>query len=669
MKVKNRVRLLIILLTFSIFIVFNSSTVYAITQDSAPYQTYTEGADGFVLTQTAYEPTGGLVLETNLSAPEDMFIKDEYIYIADTGNKRIIKTDFKGTIHLEIKGLFSKPMGVHVDNNDVIYVADPEKKLVFKFDEFGNLLSEIGRPDVPLFGNSPFEPVKIVSGPRDILYIASIGSTNGLIQLNGRGEFLSFYGANPTKVSLWQRISSFFGVQYARTIPASVENLAIDEKGSIFTVSKTTEQKIKKFNISSKIVMSIENENTPIAIKVNDFGNIYTISEQGIINEYDSYGNLIFQFGAIDSGNQVLGRFVNPIDIEIDGNNNILVLDKGSNQVQILEKSEFAGQIHQGLINYKNGIYDIDEWAEVLRMNGFFNLANKSIANALYRGDRYDEALEYFEIANDKEGYSEAFWQVRYNWLQSYLPIVFIILIGLFILSRSLRLVDNKYHIYNPIRTINQKVKEQKVVKESSYLFKILRHPIETVYNLKVERKAGVLTATLIYLAFGILTLISLYTTGFIFNNANLDNYGALKETIITVGIVLLFVVANHLISSLQSGEGWFRDIYVSVAFALSPVLLSIIPAILFSHVLTLNELFIYQVFKNVAWGWSIILIVIMIKEVHNYTFKELIINLLLTIFTMLMIILIAFLIYILSLQLLDYVSGLIREVIIRVQS
>ncbi|VEU81216.1 YIP1 family protein [Haploplasma axanthum] len=663
---KKLVKILIAIITLSLTISLSAVKTYAIVQDSAPYPTYTVGSNGLILTQTAYEPTGKMTINESLNAPQDMFIKDGIIYVADTGNQRIIKVNSKGEILLKIENI-NQPTGIHVDSNNNIYVADKGSKLVIKYDELGNEIQRFGRPTAPLFGDALYEPKKIVSGPRDILYIVGEGSTNGLIQLNSRGEFLGFFGTNPTTKSFWQSIADIFNVGYARTIPVSPDNVAIDEKGSVFTVSKTSSDNIKKFNISSSITLSMHQEDDiPVAVKVNDFGNIYSISETGVITEYDSYGNLIFMFGGLDTGNEVLGRFVKPADIEIDANNNLYILDTGSNAIHILVRTEFAGKIHQGLNNYKNGIYDIEEWREVLQMNSFFALANKSIANALYRNNQYDEALAYFRLANDREGYSDAFWQVRYDWLQSNLAVLFIVIISAFVLVKVLKIVDKKHKIYDPIRAINDKVKNQRIVKESSYLRKILKNPADTVYSLKRERKSSVLTATIIYVVFAVLTLISLYTTGFIFNTAN-GGFGALREVAITVGVIALFIVANHLISSLQSGEGWFRDIYIGIAYALAPVLISIVPLILLSHVLTINEIFIYSVAKTIAWAWAGILVIIVIKEVHNYTVKELIVNLLLTIFTMLMIILIGFLVYLLSVQLFDYFGGLIREVILRV--
>ena len=53
--VKKHIKFLITILIASITVISFASRPKAVTQDSAPYKTYTEGANGFVLTQTAYE--------------------------------------------------------------------------------------------------------------------------------------------------------------------------------------------------------------------------------------------------------------------------------------------------------------------------------------------------------------------------------------------------------------------------------------------------------------------------------------------------------------------------------------------------------------------------------------------------------------------------------------
>ena len=121
----------------------------AITQDSAPYKTYTQGPNGLVLTQTAYEPTGTLVLNTELNNPEDILIKNNYIYIADSGNKRVLKTNYNGEVVLEINNL-GNPTGIDVDNEDNIFVADRQLRTIIKFNNLGEEVQRYNRPTEPL---------------------------------------------------------------------------------------------------------------------------------------------------------------------------------------------------------------------------------------------------------------------------------------------------------------------------------------------------------------------------------------------------------------------------------------------------------------------------------------------------------------------------------------
>lgn len=641
--------------------------VSAVTTQSVPYETYTIGPKGrYVLTQTAYEPAGYFSTENALNSPEDIYIKNDYVYIADTGNKRILKVDQNGLTLELITGL-NAPTGIHVDENDNIYVADKGDKAVYKYDSAGVLLDTILRPTEPIFGlDSPFVPIKVATGPRGVIYVVGEGSTGGLIQLNYAGEFLSFFGTNGTTTSWYKSVADFFGVEFAKNIPISPSNVTLDNSGSVFTVSNTIDRQLKKFNISSTIILEESSEEMLVSVVTNDFENIYTLSSEGTISEYDSYGNLIFQFGGIDKGGRVLGLFVNPVDFAVDSNNHIYVLDKGTNKIQILERSEFAAIIHQGLIDFKNGIYSIEQWEEVLRMNSVFALANSSIARALYREMDYQGALAYYLIAYDQDGFSEAFWQIRYDWLQNYLGMLLIFMIAGLVLMKGLKTVDQHYQIYQPLRKMEINLNKAKIYRELKLSLSIFRHPLDTFYEIKHRHKASYTSANIIYAGIVVVSIFAVYLTSFVFSTNDVTSFNFLRYTAMILGVIVLFVFSNYLISTLNNGEGWFKDVYISTAYALIPFVLFTIPIVILSNIMTQNEVFIYQALLFVRNGWSILLVVIMIKEIHGYSLSELIKNLVLTLFTMVMISLILFLIYILLTQMFDYIIGIVREVLLR---
>ena len=642
--------------------------VKALTQQSAPYVTYTIGPNGrYVQTQTAYEPAGYFDMDLTLNLPEDMIQFGGDIYVADTGNKRVVKFNMDtgiGTILLE--GL-SQPTGIHVNDLGELYVADKIDRVIYHYDAEMRLLQTYGRPNQAIFGSdSPFVPVKVTTGPRGILYVVGEGSTAGLIQLNSVGEFIGFFGTNTTTFSWLQTVSNFFGINRAINIPTSPTNVALDEKGSVFTVSNLTNQQVKKFNIASETILSMSQSDQPVSVHINNFGNIFTLSQNGIITEYDSYGNLIFGFGGLDSGNRISGLYVNPIDMLTDDEQNLWVLDKGTGKIQLLQRSEFASLVHEGLINFKEGIYDLDQWENVLRMNSLFALANASLARGYYRVQAYEEALGYYAIAFDREGFSEAFWQLRYTWLELNLATVLLIVIIGFAALKLWQWSQARLLSVPSVQNFLQKPLMVKMNDDLRLTRHVIGHPLDTYQDIKHLKKSSWLTATMLYLTVLVASVFEIYTTGFIFQTVNLNQFHLLIHAVTLLGGIAIFIFSNYLVATITNGEGFFKDVYVSTAHALIPyIILTPILAII-SNGLTYNELIVYQLLDGLRFVWSGALIVLMIKEVHNYDVKALLKNIFLTLFTMVMLVLIGFLMYVLTAQLWNYVESIIQEVILR---
>lgn len=642
--------------------------VQALTQQSAPYVTYTIGPNGRkVQTQTAYEPAGYFDMDFNLNLPEDMIRFGDDLYVADTGHQRIVKFNMatgEGTILIE--GL-SQPTGIHVNEDGELYVADKTDRVIYHYDAEMTLIQTYGRPDQAIFGaESPFVPVKVTSGPRGILYVVGEGSTAGLMQLNSVGEFIGFFATNTTTFSWLQTVSNFFGINRATNIPTSPTNVALDDKGSVFTVSNLNNQQVKKFNIASQTILSMTQGTQPVSVHINNFGNIFTISQDGIITEYDSYGNMIFEFGGLDDGNRVSGLYVNPMDMLTDDDQNLWILDKGTGQIQLLQRSEFANLVHQGLINFKEGIYDLDQWEDVLRMNSLFALANASLARGHYRLQAYEEALRYYAIAFDRQGFSEAFWQLRYTWLELNLASVLLVLILVFAALKLWQWGKARLMTLDSVQHVLQQPFMQHVKEDLRLTRHVLAHPLDTYQDIKHLRKSSWLTATLLYLTVLIVSVLEIYTTGFIFQTVNLNQFHLLIHSFTVLGGLFLFVFSNYLVATITNGEGFFKDVYVATAHALIPyIILTPILAII-SNGLTYNEWIVYQLLDGLRYLWSGALIILMIKEIHNYDVKALLKNIFLTMFTMVMLILIGFLLYVLTTQLWNYVESIIQEVILR---
>ena len=74
--------------------------------------------------QDAYLPSS-IYSDLGLSSPQDLDVKAGKMYIADTGNKRILRIDLTTGEKDEIgQKLLKQPTGVAVDSEGRIYVAD-----------------------------------------------------------------------------------------------------------------------------------------------------------------------------------------------------------------------------------------------------------------------------------------------------------------------------------------------------------------------------------------------------------------------------------------------------------------------------------------------------------------------------------------------------------------
>lgn len=653
----------------------------SIASASVPYKTETLSADGKTIeTQTAYTPIGTLLPDAEITNPEDIFSdKKGNIYVADSGTKKIFVASSTGEVVAEIgEGTLKSPTGVYVDENEKIYVADYEEEKIFRFSGQGKLEAEFGKPDSPLFGkSSSFKPQKVAVDRRGNIFVISEGSTNGIIQLSKDGEFLGYYGVNSTEASFSSFVQKLFMSEsrkarmFMKTPPAP-DNIAIDDQGLIYSVTEgTTNEVIKKLNVAGKNMLfeDISEEKTLQDIAVDSAGNMFVVSSSGEIYEYDSFGNLLFIFGGKDDGTNRLGLFKQPAGITIDPDGRLYVTDKERGLIQVFESTAFSKQVHEGIALFKEGRYVQSQkyWKSVLEMNSSFGLAHSAMGSAYYKQQDYEKALEEYKFANDVYGYSDSFWEVRHAWMQENLETVLFILIVLVVLFYMVKLLDRKKGILDKPRRSWHSFKERKLFGELIFLFQFFRHPIDSFYYLKRKKYASVLSATILYIILLAEYIISRFYTGFIFNTLGSEEANLVGELLKIAVPLLLFIVVNYLVSTINDGEGRFKDIYIGTIYSLAPYLVFSLPITIMSNVLTYNESFVYVFSIRIIYAWCLIILFIMIKEIHNYTFTDTIRNILVTLFGMVIMLLVGFIVFVLIDQVYDFVYSIIKEAVLRV--
>lgn len=680
----------IILLTTLLFGLTAQASVFA----DPPYLTFTVDKKGYgILTQSAYIPSGLIdgseIVEgmpgkdakyVPLSNPEDIFIDtSDNIYAADTGNGRIVEFDPAGKYVRTIgKGVLSKPTGVFVTPEGTVFAADYGKDKVFRFAKDGSLEKEYGQPDSPIFGkDQPYKPKKIAVDKRGQLFIVGEGSVQGLIQMSADGEFMGYFGGNTTSFNLKRYLEKLFYTkeQLNKTmskLPPSATNVAVDEEGLIYTSTSGLEtQGIKKLNVAGKnLLEKIVTDKQIEDITVSRTGNIYSVdAARGRIYEYDSDGNLLFLFGASDEGNQRLGLFKAPSGIAVNSDDTLYVADKQRNLIQVLKPTEFAGLVHQATALYLDGKYAQSEqpWQQVLRLNSMFDLAHTGIGMVAFKAGNYKEAEEEFQLSYNKEQFSNAYWEIRRNWLMDNASKYMIGLIALFAAAAVAKRAYRAYGFGTFAVSGWRGFRRQRFVAQLFHTFRMLRHPIDGYWELEAEGKASVWSATVLLGWLFFVRIFELYQTNFLFAGADPSQINLFTEAFKTFIPFFGWIISNYLVSAINDGEGKFRDIYKGTIYALSPYLIFGIPLTVLSRGLTEMEKVIYDFSMGGIILWCGFLLFIMVKEIHGYELVETVKNILLTLFGMLMMAVIAFILFGLSSQVTDFIYSIYQEVKIRV--
>jgi tetratricopeptide (TPR) repeat protein len=658
----------------------------------APYTTWALGPGGrLYMTQDAYRPVNEIDLP--ISGAEDLFITpDGAMYIADTGNGRVVKLqDFEVAAEYG-KGVLGGPTGVFADDEGTVYVADAKLNEIFIFDRDGELRNRFGRPAEPLFGrNREFLPRKIAVDARKNLYIVIEGSVNGLALMNTAGNFIGYFGANPAEMSLRMILQRTFLTreqleQFMRNEAASPSNLAIDQQGMIYTVTAGTSarQSIRKFNIAGKNLLGdVFGLNSYRDVHVSANGLMTAVDAEGLIDEFDTNGTLLFTFGAKDAGEQRLGTLSNPTGIGRHGEF-LYVLDKDKNAIVAYQTTAFARKVHDGVQLYMGGFYSEAKphFDQVLTYNGSFIMAYQAIADAHFRERDYAAALAAYRTAEDRDGYSQAFWELRNAILQRYLPTALMVVLGVWVAQGGVKRLDRRFGWFEPVRArirraatpeqaITQRATTQGrpygLVDDFLFMFRFIKQPADSFYYIKTRQRGSWAFALLIYGWVVVVRILSLYVTGFPFNAyASPTEIRIETEALYVLLAIGLWNVANYLISSINDGEGRWRDVVIGTAYSLFPFALFALPIALLSNLLTLNEAFIHSLAVNAVWFWTGLMLFIMVKEIHNYTLSETVKSIVLTLFTMALFVLTGYILYVLFSQLFEFVSAILQELRLR---
>lgn len=661
--------------------------VLPVAASQATSYTYTmDDQSEMVRTQDAYLPDR-TITDLGLSDPEDMIIDDNnQAYIVDTGNRRIVIFDLntekvvkvinKQTVESKDFTGFDTPKGIFRTNEGEIYVADTGAKTVFRFTKDFEYVRRYDRPTAPIFADTNYEPSKVAVDSGNNLYIVSEGVYAGIIQLANTGEFLGYFTSNKATLTPQQ---VFLKIIYTKeqqkksaalnTLPSTFSNVYVDKKGTAYSVCMGKGgDLLKKHSTNGKNMFNgaIISSDAFTDVTADDNGIIYASDSKGFIWVYTNSGEVIFSLGEQAEDTDISGLFSSLTTIAVDRDGNIWTADGKKGFLQSFTPTEYATTIFKALDEYENGDYDdaLKDWNYVLQLNQMSVLAHNGVAKAYFNAEKYDKAMEHFEIAGNRDGYSDAFWEVRNKSIQKWLGTVLVILIILIALKVIIGFIDKNKIIKKKKRALEKVLKNTPVIGEIGYAFKCAKHPIDRYYDIRVHKNGSMIAATIIYIVFFGVYMLYQTSKGFIYQYTKVEDMDMGAVVVGFFAILILFIVCNYLVTSITDGDGTLKQVYMIPAYGLMPVMICMLATIGMSYVLTYNESFILTVIMIIGLVWSIAVIFEGLSTVHDYDFKNTVVSLLITAVFMLIAAIVVLVVIIMWEQLYDFLLTVGKEII-----
>ena len=249
---------------------------------------------------------------------------------------------------------------------------------------------------------------------------------------------MGFYGSNTVSASfidqIWKEIMTEEQTQkLVQFVPIEYKNFSLDYKGFIYAVTKASDvnQPIRRLNLfggdvlvrdpmdGTKVVAGdhsypyagvsgITGPSSFVDITSDGLGNYYALDDKrGRIFAYDEEGNMIFVFGALNSGQ--MGSFASPSAIAYQ-DHKVYALDRANGEIIVFAATEYAQIMEEAMSAYVLQDYtrSLQLWEEIIKRNNNCDLAYYKAGYCLYRLKDYEKAMEYFKLVNDKEAYSMA---------------------------------------------------------------------------------------------------------------------------------------------------------------------------------------------------------------------------------------------------------------------
>ena len=172
-----------------------------------------------------------------------------------------------------------------------------------------------------------------------------------------------------------------------------------------------------------------------------------------------------------------------------------------------------------------------------------------------------------------------------------------------------------------------------------SYMFYTISHPMDGYYWIRHREYGSVPLAILMVILFSFSFTANRLLASFVVNDLDPRGIDMLYELMGVLAFYLLICVSNWSVTCLMNGEGRLKDIAIAIGYGTVPMTFVMILSTIISQLIADEEQAFYGILIGVGIAYGVIMMLIGIMQVHNYTLGKTLLTLLITIIAALIIV------------------------------
>lgn len=200
-----------------------------------------------------------------------------------------------------------------------------------------------------------------------------------------------------------------------------------------------------------------------------------------------------------------------------------------------------------------------------------------------------------------------------------------------------------------------------------SYMFYTISHPMDGYYWIRHREYGSVPIAILMVVLFSFSFTANRLLASFVVNDLDPREVDVIYELVGVLAFYLLLCVSNWSITCLMNGEGRLKDIAIALGYGTVPITVVMVAATIISQFIADDEQAFYGILIGVGIAYGVIMMLIGIMQVHNYTLGKTLLTLFLTFIAALIIVFLLLLLSNLLGMVYNFFHSMYTELIFRV--